>query len=135
MQKIKANILNEQRGIIVHGCNLFGVAGGFAGAVFQMYEKARTEYLEALARANPIHLGDVVFTVVRDNLIIASAITQTHPGSGTLSYGAIRQAFATVNEYANRVNRDNPNPLPIIFPAIGSGIAGGDWAVIESIIN
>ena len=44
-------------------------------------------------------------------------------------YNAIRSCMVTVKDYAKLRN------LTIAMPKIGAGLAGGDWGLIEQILN
>lgn len=46
-------------------------------------------------------------------------------------YNAIEKGFMAISDYGERVNK----PMTIHMPRIGCGLAGGDWAEIERLIE
>lgn len=137
IKTVRGNILNASEGIIVHGCNSVGqMAGGLAAQVANRYPEALGVYVEQyysrLTKAGKpygLDLGSITFTAVEDRKFIVNAVTQLYPGSGTLSYAAIYQCFMAVRRMTEVVD------LPILFPQIGAGIAGGNWDTIYEIID
>ena len=129
---IKGDLLSTTEGIIMHGCNAQGVMGsGVALAVRQKYPKAYKRYKEEIQRGF-LGLGDVQLVEVKQNLLIANAITQEFYGREKklyVSYEAIRECFTTVFEVAR-----GTEVLCISIPKIGAGLGGGDWEVILGII-
>ncbi|MTB52699.1 macro domain-containing protein [Lewinella sp. W8] len=118
--------------VIVHGCNCFctmgaGIAKGIKAVFPDAYyadlatEKGDRSKLGTFSSAQ-INQGDRVITVV-------NAYTQFHwRGQGKkVDYQALRLAFRAIKE--------SFSGLRIGYPAIGAGLAGGDWAIIEGIIE
>lgn len=133
------DILSATRGIIVHGCNATDLpAGGLARLIFEKYPYAEKAHHATINNYSLIQrrdaLGQISILEQTDDLHIVNAITQRLPGQGTLSYVAIQKCMVRINEYANQL-RDNGIILPILFPKIGAGIAGGDWDKISYIID
>ena len=115
---------------ILHGCNAQGVMGaGFALQVKKQYPFAYKEYM-SIYKEKGLSLGETQFVKCRDRTIINS-VTQHHYGRTQgvryVSYDAIAMSLAMVEEtlYGETV----------AMPKIGAGLAGGDWNVIESIIE
>lgn len=130
-------LANVQRGIIVHGCNAQGVmGGGIALQVRNIYPKAYEGYLRMLKMHKNAGcescLGSISFVRVADELYIANAITQDFYGTDKrhVNYEAIARAFELVRYESDK--RDN---LPIHYPLIGAGLAGGNWNIIKVIID
>ena len=143
---VKGDLLAQRKGILVHGCNGTKLpAGGIAGLIFKKWPGAEAAHHYLLTQLNidsPTEaLGlTSVFPVEEDNLehpqlVIFNAITQSFPGSGSLSYSAIRDCCERLNEYASFYKYHCCKDIPIIMPKIGSGIAGGDWDIISQIID
>lgn len=130
---IKGDLLSTTEGIIVHGCNAQGVMGsGVALAVRQKYPKVYEKYNEEV-QLGFLGLGDVQLVEVKENLLIANAVTQEFYGREKklyVSYEAIRECFTTVFEVA----RGTKVPC-VSIPKIGAGLGGGDWEAILSIIT
>jgi O-acetyl-ADP-ribose deacetylase (regulator of RNase III) len=128
------DILKSARGILVHGCNGTTLpAGGLAHQVFSKYPRA--EIIHDRSITDEGHgLGNISIYQADDELYIVNAITQLLPGSGSLSYDAVHECFDKVNDFANILGACG-NPLPILLPKIGAGIAGGNWNIISTIIH
>lgn len=136
MQKIRfGNMLQQERGILVHGCNAQGAMGsGIAGQIRLRYPQAYEDYYDEWKKNRSLELGTVVFSDIDlgQGFIIANAITQKHfghDGKKYVSYEAVYNAMAAVfNEAIDR-------GLSVHYPQIGAGLAGGDWAVIQTCID
>ena len=144
----KGDLMAVTSGIIAHGCNAQGVMGsGVAALVKAKYPAAFEQYVADLEMMDiddydykgVSPLGYVSFwspTVLNDltpdRLLIANCITQNlfgRAGSKFVSYDAIHSCFAVL-ESVVKMNR-----MTINIPRIGAGLGGGDWTVIEAIIN
>lgn len=117
--------------IIPHICNNIGVWGaGFVLALSKRWKEPEESY-----RNNQNHhLTNVEFIQVENDIIVANMIAQRGVGKRIngkppISYGALRVCLNDVNDYAKTKNAS------IHMPKIGSGLAGGDWNVIEKIIK
>lgn len=118
--------------VIVHGCNCFCTMGaGIAKTIKQKFPEAFDADCKTLAgdknklgsftRAE-IHRGTISFYII-------NAYTQYDwRGSGIKAdYTAIENVFRQIKkEFSGK---------RIGYPAMGAGLAGGDWSVISSIIN
>lgn len=126
------DLLDVKRGVIAHGCNCYGVMGaGVALAIKQKYPKAHSDYVKVCNRYydNPEDLlGEINFVRVSDDILIANCFTQLDFGGKkrNLRYDALAQVF----EKLNSADLEELN-----IPKIGAGLAGGNWDLIESIIN
>lgn len=133
IQYRKGNLLDVQTGIIAHGCNCQGVMGsGVALAVRNKYpvayDKYRYECMGLTDDARSALLGRYNIVPVAPGLWVANMFTQDiYGGDGQkyVSYDAIDACFASINTRGHTLN----------IPKIGAGLGGGDWNVIESIIN
>jgi O-acetyl-ADP-ribose deacetylase (regulator of RNase III) len=123
----KGNLLDVQSGIIIHGCNLVGVMGaGVAKAIRDKYPDCYTKYKMCLDTSN-YTLGDDIVYKVNENLYICNALTQQYIGRGVrqVNYAAIVKVFS----------RNLVSGTEVHFPKIGAGLGGGDWSIIEQLIN
>ena len=124
----KGNLLDVTEGIIVHGCNMCGVMGaGVALAVKQKYPACFAKYKLCLETCK-YSLGENIMYRVNQNLWICNALTQDDYG-GTkrqVNYTAISHVFRDLVTEGSS---------PLHFPKIGAGLGGGDWGIIEQIIN
>ncbi len=129
---------NVKEGLIVHGCNAQGVMGaGIALAVRNRYPEAfevyHNKYLE-----DGLLLGTITYYRARPSmngrepLIVVNAVTQDGFGRDKryVDYPAVRRCFKEVAALA-RVT----DVSAVHFPLIGCGLAGGEWSVIEPIIE
>jgi O-acetyl-ADP-ribose deacetylase (regulator of RNase III) len=133
MKTIRANILNQTRGILVHGVNAQGVMGaGFAKQLKLKYPRVYFDYkVHYLCRG--LNLGNVITTTINSEFIVVSGVTQQYYGRNPnviyVDYPAVETVFDYVNTMALM------SDLPVIFPSIGVGLANGNWTTIESIIE
>lgn len=118
--------------VIVHGCNCFCTMGaGIAKTIKQVFPGAYQADLKTIA-GDKTKLGSYSIAHVDAGgklLNIINAYTQYHwRGSGIKAdYAAIRHVFHQLKE--------NYSGKRIGYPAIGAGLAGGDWAIIAAIID
>lgn len=133
VQVVYADVLRCTSGILVHGCNAQGALGsGFAKKLVARYPQVLWDYRRAAARS-PLALGQCVVSHVQPSLYVVSAITQEFYGRDPhrvyVSYEAVQTAFEQVNALAQALG------LPVVFPALGAGLAGGSWPRIQDIIE
>lgn len=130
MSTIEGNLLEVTRGILVHGCNCRGVMGGGIALsvknkwpyVYEVYERTHASM--------GLKLGSVLPVKVGEELYVVNAMTQDNLGTSSIQvdYPAVRKCFAQVRILANATG------LPVMYPLIGCGLAGGDWKVVSKII-
>lgn len=125
---------------IAHGVNCHHAMGsGIAPQIANAYPEVRkcdndTQY------GDHNKLGKCFFTSTKDGIVV-NMYTQFYPGKEdkTVLYNSIRQCFKQLNSLTKKpvifqdLEKDDYWTLGI--PMIGSGIAGGNWNVIEKIIN
>lgn len=123
----KGNLLDVTEGVIVHGCNMQGVMGsGVAKVIKDKYPACFAKYKLILDNGGTF-LGDTIMYRVDQKLTICNALTQSFYGTDRrhVNYAAIAFVF----------HRLIPNQRVLHFPKIGAGLGGGDWDIIEQIIN
>ena len=128
----QGDVLESDEKVIAHGCNCSGGFGsGFAKAVATKYPGVRESYLHKFKQRG-WKLGDVQLIGVGDGSgrEIANCATQQNYGKAEkgpyISYPAVRDVIRElVKSY----------PGGFAMPKIGAGLAGGNWEIIESIIN
>ena len=144
----KGDLMAVSSGIIAHGCNAQCVMGsGVAALVKAKYPGAFEQYVADLAmiskdeshkNMSPLgyvsvwSLSDPNTKLGPDNLLVANCITQNlfgRDGSKFVSYDAIHTCFTILELVAKSTG------MTINIPRIGAGLGGGDWNVIEAIIN
>ena len=117
--------------IICHICNDIGAWG--AGFVLALSAKWR--YPEDRYRAIPKYeLGTAMVLKVEDDIYVANMIGQrgTRPnaeGIPPVRYQAVAEALMKVNKVAKEMG------ATLHMPRIGSGLAGGEWYMIERILK
>lgn len=116
--------------IIVHVCNNVGKWGaGFVLALSKKWSEPEKEY-----RSKPTHsLGDIQIVPVDNNILVINMIAQhdvrSYDNPKPIKYPYLTECLKQVNAFAKQINGT------IHMPRIGSGLAGGDWNVIEKIIE
>lgn len=117
--------------VIIHGCNCFCTMGaGIAKTIKQNFPPAYQADL-ATEKGDKSKLGSISWAKVETpngQLIVVNAYTQFHwRGNGKkVDYQAIQTAFEDIKKQFSG--------LHIGYPAIGAGLAGGDWNIISNII-
>jgi O-acetyl-ADP-ribose deacetylase (regulator of RNase III) len=140
IQVCVGDILNIESGIIVHGCNNCGVMrSGLAKQVRYKYPEAYDEYLRMFQGDGlKIDLGEISHIQITKYKIIVNAITQDgfgYDGKKYVSYDAIELSFSHVVELASKIEDEYGKKLDIVFPKIGCGLGGGNWNIVEKIID
>ena len=129
----EGNLLDVDKGIIVHGCNARGVMGsGIAAQIRNKWGKTYDIYVQQYAY-HGLQVGNIVPVYINRELIVVDAITQHTYGRDSfryVSYDAIADCFALINKLAYRRGIKD-----IHFPLIGAGLGGGNWDIIASIID
>lgn len=120
----------ESPAVLCHVVNNVGAFGaGVAKSIADKYPQAKQDYLHAWRQ---FQLGEVLWYMVNPNLTIANMFAQNglvgpynpHP----LSYIALSSCM---NKVKSQMNDDEV----IVAPQFGAGLAGGDWEIIEPMIN
>ena len=116
---------------IVHCCNNLGAWGrGFVLAISKRW-KAPERYYRALDK---YPLGYTHRIVVEQGIDVVNIIGQDglrkgKDGLPPIRYEALRSGFIQTVRWAKMQNAS------VHMPRIGSGLAGGDWALIERLIE
>lgn len=150
IKKIEGNLLGVNEGILVHGCNCFGVmGGGIARLIRNKWPEVYNAYKSRHAKMG-LQLGDVVNVghqklhgekavakhlhaltpTLPEQVIVVNAMTQFDFGSDPervyVDYDAIFASFARVKMLAQ------DSGLGVHFPLIGCGLAQGKWEEVEA---
>lgn len=125
--------------IIAHSCNDLGVFGaGFVVALGKRYPLAKSSYLEWASNKKfeniPFQLGEVQFVNVSQDpvLWVANMIGQKGIGfkkGPPVRYEALHEGLGKVAKFAKNINAE------VVMPRIGSGLGGGDWSIVEKLIE
>jgi O-acetyl-ADP-ribose deacetylase (regulator of RNase III) len=133
-REIKGDVLKSPDEYIMHGCNCQGVMGaGVALQIARKWPKVFESYKHHcdVWNDNPDGLlGYFHAYKTNDSAhIIINAFTQLNTGSGKqVSYDAI-------DKVTKKLNKLIPSGKNLSMPMIGSGLAGGDWEIIRTIIQ
>jgi O-acetyl-ADP-ribose deacetylase (regulator of RNase III) len=129
---VQGDILASSELVVAHGCNCSGGFGsGFAKSVADKYPQVKEGYLHR-HNTRGWKLGDVQLINVGDGSgrILANCGTQYKygkPDQGPyVSYPAIR-------EITKKLVESFPQGFAMV--KIGAGLAGGNWDIIERIVN
>ncbi len=134
MQYVNQSLFDVTSGIIVHQVNCKGVMGaGLAKAIRAKWPVVYESYRKHYTKLRP---GMVQFVKVSSpgNPLLIVCNLAGQDGYGTkvrqTDYDAIAQALPKLQTKATELS------LPIYFPFnMGCGLAGGDWAVVEALIQ
>jgi O-acetyl-ADP-ribose deacetylase (regulator of RNase III) len=136
MKTIKGDLirlaLNNEFDVIIHGCNCFNHMGaGIAKTIKQNFPEAYAAD-QKTRKGDKGKLGRYSYATVDvngDALVVINAYTQFEWwGKGNKAdYKAIESVF--------RLIKKNFSGKRIGYPAIGAGLAGGNWQTISAIIE
>ena len=136
MKKVTGNLVSMASAgkfnIIVHGCNCFHTMGaGIARQIRSTWPEVYKADLNT-KRGDKGKLGRVSYAEVRNRpyLVVINAYTQYNYGRGGryVSYDAVKSCFEKIASGCQPGHS-------VGIPYIGCGLAGGDWKVIEPIID
>jgi len=121
--------------VIAHCVNDIGKWGsGFVLALNKRWADPREAYIEWSTGylSAPFKLGEVLFVPVELKLWVANIVGQhqtIRENSKPVRYEALRKGLRTVAEFclAEKASAH--------MPRLGSGLARGDWSIIEDIIE
>lgn len=134
---VNASILDANEQIIVHGCNAQGkMRSGVAKAIREKWPEASYDPYIKEYENNGLRVGSTILGVTSCGKIIANAITQEfygYDGKLYLSYDALIEVFSYIDN--NILSAHDDGYETIAMPKIGSGLAGGNWEIIEEIIS
>lgn len=131
LKYVENNILNAKRGFIVHQVNNQRVMG--AGLAKQIKEKCPRHYADY--RVAPLPLGNVIATPFKESVWIVGLVAQDgygRDGKCYTDYKALRDCLHSLSLMLNELYPKEP----VLFPyGMGCGLAGGDWNIVEPLIE
>jgi O-acetyl-ADP-ribose deacetylase (regulator of RNase III) len=120
---------NKEFDVIVHGCNCFNVMGaGIAPQIAKAFPNAY-EIDQLTIRGDRNKLGTISIGYDKGlDIFIINAYTQYSTGGAlAVDYSALESCFKQIKTmFSNK---------KIGYPAIGCGLAGGDWDIVSKIID
>lgn len=130
IEYIKGDLFSAPQKYILHGCNAQGVMGsGVAAVIHKDFPLAYKAYRDEWLQSHELRLGDIIPVDCGDRTIINAILQQYYGRDGKryVSYDAVALAMEKVEyQFSGK---------EIAMPMIGAGLGGGDWNVIESIIE
>lgn len=128
--------------VIVHVCNDIGAWGaGFVMALSKKWSEPEAEYRRWYAIGDesflPFKLGTVQPVFVGGNTLVINMIAQHETiktNSKPLDYEALFKCLKDVRPYA-LFGDVTEGSASVHMPRIGCGLAGGNWEVVEAIIE
>lgn len=125
---------NGEVNVIAHGVNCQDtMRSGIAKAIAEKYPSVKEDYhkwcKEMKERDLPL-LGRFRLSFVDDGKVLNCATQETYgyKGAKYVSYDAIDDIFRKIRRHA-------PKDTVLGIPKIGAGLGGGNWNIIEKIIN
>lgn len=129
--------------ILMHVCNDIGGWGrGFVVALAKRYPKTEQQYRvwfrSQTDGRTPFKLGEIQMVELQSDLAVANMIAQHDIKAETDKDGKVippirYDAFKSCLEKVAKEAKDRNSSVHA--PRLGAGLAGGDWAEIEKIIN
>jgi len=105
---------------------------GFAQALRRRWEYLHRHYREWAARGSTnLQLGNVLFSLVEEDLTVASMVAQRGYGASLtqrIRYGALEECLQEIAERAAQLN------ATVHMPRIGAGQAGGSWNIVAELL-
>jgi len=133
IQYVEGDLLESDCDVIVHGCNCFNTMNsGIAKSIRDKFPEAwKVDQKTVYGDINK--LGSFTMAECENNgkkILVLNCYTQYKYGTSHrhTDYDAIRKCMRKINSMFDK-------NVKIGFPKIGTGLAGGDWNIIEKIIN
>jgi len=125
--------------LIVHVCNNVGAWGaGFVMALSKKWKQPEASY----RLMSSYDLGTVDYVTVEEDIAVCNMIGQEstagrnkHAALPPIRYVAIEYALRQIVLTYNLAEIGGSNLFSVHMPRIGSGLAGGNWKIIETIIE
>ncbi len=127
-------VFDELRKVVmVHGCNCQGkYAAGFARLVRALYPAAYDSYVKC-GQKTGYRLGRVDIAKIGESKFIVNGFTQRNygrtPGVVYVEYRAVESVLTEAAQLAAKLD------CPLLFPAIGCSLGGGDFDTITAIMH
>ena len=127
--------------VIAHGCNTFCTMGsGIAKEIKKCIPKMYAEDLKT-EKGDRTKLGSYTLAVMNEgklagfNLYTQYGYNGRRMGIRDLNYNALYDSLAAMRDCLQRHTDGFMSDYKIGLPKIGAGLAGGDWKIIETMIE
>ncbi len=138
MQVKLMDILTVRKGIICHQINPYAMGAGLALAIRKKWPVHYMDFESWKKYRKGTGLGEVVFTYPHewDDFVIAGMCAQPRYGPRSqcwTDYAALGECLDKVFQFARE---QEDGPFEIFIPwKIGCGLGGGNWKIVESLID
>jgi O-acetyl-ADP-ribose deacetylase (regulator of RNase III) len=136
IEYVEGNLLKSDCDVVVQGCNCFctqnsGIARQIRDACPEAYE---ADYMTVRGDRNK--LGTLTYADVNFRYWV-NLYTQYRYGVGVdhFSYDTFPKGLKSLADAVTEWENDNSKTLKVGMPLIGAGLAGGDWSLIEAMIE
>lgn len=122
---------------IAHGCNTRGLMGaGVALAIHRKYPQVFNQYVK-YGRGFGFKHGECITADTMNGKVVLNLITQTFEYKDrNLNYESMYTCLENVNHLmAHSRGTASTSYVKVAMPKIGAGLAGGDWGIIERMIQ
>ena len=133
---VTGDVFKSSDDVLVHGCNCFCTMGGGVAALIHKYYPGAYKADCKTVSGDDSKIGTYTSWTGKHKfydkqITIVNAYTQHTYGRNKSSvfadYDGIRRVMTTIrNDFKGKT---------ICMPKIGAGLAGGDWTIIEKILN
>lgn len=129
--RIFKDILEVEKGVIIHGCNAQGVMGsGVAKQIKAKYPGAYLAYRKEW-QSRKLKVGDTIWYEVNSELFIINAITQEYygrpgPGEEQIKYASV-EGIQTALRETFKLIQGTGLEKKIYIPKLGCGLGGLNW--------
>jgi O-acetyl-ADP-ribose deacetylase (regulator of RNase III) len=131
---VKGDLFSTPDRVIAHGVNCQGAFGfGVAGQIRKQYPMAYKKYI-GKHQIVGWRLGQVQFVDCGNKLIVNMSTQEFYGSDGKqyVNYIALSKCFKGLFDY---LADEDTVWKEVSIPKIGAGLAGGDWTIIEKIIE
>ena len=133
--------LKRDVNVIAHGCNTFCTMGsGIAKEIKNTFPKMYAEDLKT-EKGDRTKLGSYTWAVMNEgklagfNLYTQYGYNGRRMGVRDLNYNALYDSLAAMRDCLPRHTDGFMTDYKIGLPNLGAGLAGGDWKIIETMIE
>ncbi|MCM3034496.1 macro domain-containing protein [Bacillus pumilus] len=138
IKTVDGNILEASEDIICHQVNCKGVMGaGLAKQIKSKYPNVYKEYKQLCTEQGDDLLSSVQLISTNDGKTIANLFAQVGYGRKRMQtdYDALRSCLQSLKNTVTHSN-EKKNQMSIAIPyGISCGLAGGDWTIVEGMIE